>query len=32
MQGVKYDQDKLRYDLIPAEPHEDVAKVLTFGG
>jgi len=31
MQGVKYDQDKLRYDLIPAEPHEDVAKVLTFG-
>lgn len=29
--GIKYDGEKLRYDLVPAEQHADVAKVLTFG-
>jgi Domain of unknown function (DUF5664) len=30
-QGVKYDKDKLRYDLIPPEALDELAKVLTFG-
>lgn len=30
-QGVKFDTDKARYDLIPPEIEEAVAKVLTFG-
>lgn len=30
-QGVKFDTDKPRYDLIPPEIEEAVAKVLTFG-
>lgn len=29
--GVKHDQDKLPYDLIPPELMESVAKVLQFG-
>ena len=29
--GVKYDSDKLRYDLISPTVLEDLAKVLTFG-
>jgi hypothetical protein len=29
--GLKYDKDKLRFDLIPAEPLEDLAMVYTFG-
>jgi hypothetical protein len=29
--GVKFDTDKARYDLIPPEIEEAVAKVLTFG-
>lgn len=31
MKGVKYDNGKLRYDLIPAQALDDVVKVLTFG-
>lgn len=31
MNGVKYDQDKPRWDLLPLEEVEDVVKVLTFG-
>ena len=30
-QGVKYDQDKTRYDLVPPEALDEIAKVLTFG-
>ncbi len=30
-EGVKYDQDKLRYDLIPANALDELAKVYTFG-
>lgn len=29
--AVKYDQGKLRYDLIPAEALEEIAKVFTHG-
>jgi hypothetical protein len=29
--GVKYDDGKLRYDLIPAYPMEQLAAVYTFG-
>lgn len=29
--GVKNDQDKLRYDLIPPEALDSLARVLTFG-
>lgn len=29
--GQKFDADKLRYDLLPAEFEEAVAKVLTHG-
>lgn len=29
--GVKYDQTKARYDLIPFEALDQVAEVLTFG-
>jgi len=31
MEGVKYDIGKPRFDLIPPEPLEDVAKVLSMG-
>ena len=31
MEGVKYDQGKPRYDLIPWECMDDVAAVLTYG-
>lgn len=29
--GLKYDEEKLRYELIPVEPIEGLAKILTFG-
>ena len=29
--GRKYDDDKLRYDLIPIESLEGLAEVLTYG-
>lgn len=29
--GLKFDNDKLRYDLIPPEVIEELAKVLTHG-
>lgn len=29
--GQKFDSDKLRYDLLPPELLEEVARVLTFG-
>ena len=29
--GMKHDQDKPRYDLIPANAINELAKVLTFG-
>jgi len=28
---MKFDGDKVRYDLVPPKPIEDLAKVLTFG-
>jgi len=31
MEGIKYDQEKLRYDLLPIEPLEEVVKVLMLG-
>lgn len=31
MEGVKHDQTKSRYDLLPPELLEGVAQVLTFG-
>jgi hypothetical protein len=31
VEGVKFDADKARYDLIPPEIEEAIAKVLTFG-
>jgi hypothetical protein len=31
IKGLKYDQDKPRYDLIPPYAIDDLAKVLTFG-
>ncbi|MCH7568431.1 MAG: hypothetical protein IIA87_03335 [Nanoarchaeota archaeon] len=30
-EGIKFDKDKLRYDLIAPEGIEGLAKVLTFG-
>lgn len=30
-QGVKYDSDKLRFDLIPTSPMEEIVKVFTMG-
>jgi hypothetical protein len=30
-EGVKHDQDKLRYDLIPPGPLGEVARVYTIG-
>lgn len=30
-EGLKFDADKSRYDLIPPEIEEAIAKVLTFG-
>ena len=30
-EGVKNDQDKLRYDLMPPHAFEEVVKVLTHG-
>ena len=30
-EGLKFDNDKARYDLIPPEVEEAIAKVLTFG-
>jgi len=29
--GVKYDQGKLRFDLVPARPLMDVVEILTLG-
>ena len=29
--GIKYDTDKLRWDLLPIECIEDCVKILTFG-
>ncbi len=29
--GLKYDQDKPRYDLLPANAIDQLARVLTFG-
>ena len=31
MKGIKHDSDKLRYDLLPVEPIEEVVGVLTYG-
>lgn len=31
MQGMKFDNDKLRYDLFPSEALEEITKVLTYG-
>ena len=31
VEGMKFDQDKLRYDLIPAEVKKWLAEVLTYG-
>ena len=30
-QGRKFDEDKLRYDLIPVSAQEEVVKVITLG-
>jgi hypothetical protein len=30
-EGVKFDQDKLRYDLLPIYSVEELVKVFTFG-
>lgn len=30
-QSVKFDGDKLRYELVPVEVMEELAKVLTYG-
>lgn len=30
-EGVKYDQDKERYDLFPPEALNDIAKIFTYG-
>lgn len=30
-EGIKHDQDKLRYDLIPPDALEGFVKILTFG-
>ena len=29
--GLKYDQSKLRYDLVPVEAHEALAEVISYG-
>jgi hypothetical protein len=29
--GLKYDNDKLRWDLLPIQCTEDIVRVLTFG-
>ena len=29
--GIKYDSEKLRYDLFPIEALEEITKVLTYG-
>ena len=29
--GIKHDQNKCRYDLIPAHPLNELAKLYTFG-
>ena len=31
MEGMKFDQDKPRYELLPVGPIEDTVKVLTYG-
>ena len=31
MEGVKYDQDKPRWELLPLSPTEEIVKVLTYG-
>lgn len=31
MDGVKYDQDKPRWDLLPMDEVEDVVRILTYG-
>lgn len=31
MEGIKHDVDKLRYELLPVKPIEDIVRVLTFG-
>ena len=31
IEGMKFDQDKLRYDLIPPEVKKWLAEVLTYG-
>lgn len=31
LEGTKHDQDKYRYDLIPAYPLEELARVYTIG-
>ncbi|NLA84833.1 MAG: hypothetical protein GX854_09995 [Clostridiales bacterium] len=30
-EGIKYDSEKLRYDLFPVEALEEITKVLTYG-
>jgi len=30
-EGIKYDDDKLRYDLLPFEAIDEVVKVLNYG-
>lgn len=30
-EGIKFDKDKLRFDLIPVRPLEEVARVYTIG-
>lgn len=30
-EGKKFDQDKVRYDLLPIDALEEISKVLTFG-
>ena len=30
-EGVKFDKEKVRYDLVPVEPFLETVKVLTFG-
>ena len=30
-QGIKYDQEKIRWDLVPYDAVNEIAKVLTFG-
>jgi hypothetical protein len=30
-EGMKFDDDKLRWDLLPLEPIEELVKVITFG-